>query len=123
MLDLVQKTVTDEEDEYSVTGKRVAFQLSGMSEEQKLIAEKIISDVMFHCRMGKLTVDTTLHIPAKDPFPTLGNRHPYSAQQSSQLLSQMQHQHLSRPTHSKSHDTAMPDENVQASLSQYFRFE
>lgn len=63
--DLVHKTLTstEKDDEYAVAGKRFAFQLRGMEEKQRFIAEKLISDVMFYGRIGKLSEDATIYFP------------------------------------------------------------
>jgi len=44
-----------EDDECDIIGKRFAMQLRGMKENQMVLAEKIISDVMYYGRMDKLT--------------------------------------------------------------------
>lgn len=48
-------TPIKEDDECDIIGKRFAMQLRGMKENQKLLAEKIIGDVMYYGRMDKLT--------------------------------------------------------------------
>lgn len=63
-LDLANDTIMSlntqpvEEDECTVVGKRFAMQLRGMAEQQRILAEKIVSDVMYYGRMGKLTEDS-----------------------------------------------------------------
>lgn len=63
-LDLASETIKTlnaqpiEDDECSIVGKRFAMQLRGMTDHQKFLAEKIISDVMYHGRMEMLTEDS-----------------------------------------------------------------
>lgn len=54
LMDLAYTTLCTQEDEYSVVGNIIALQLKGMDEKQRLIAEKLVSDVMFYGRMGKV---------------------------------------------------------------------
>lgn len=66
LLELAVKTLTEEDDdECTVAGKRIAFQLRGMEERQKVIAEKLISDVMFYGKLGKLDEDTIINLSNK----------------------------------------------------------
>lgn len=65
--------VTEPEEEYQIVGKRLGYQLKGMAERQRTIAEKLISDVMFYAKMGKLTEDSAIHIP------TYSRSHPISS--------------------------------------------
>ncbi|KAK7868314.1 hypothetical protein R5R35_013898 [Gryllus longicercus] len=44
-----------DDDEFAVVGRRLAFQLRAMREDQRLLAEKIIGDVMYYGRVGRLT--------------------------------------------------------------------
>lgn len=63
LLELAHATLTSpEEDEYTVVGKRLAFQLKGMEDKQRLIAEKLIADVMYYGRMGRLSEDATISL-------------------------------------------------------------
>lgn len=50
------------DDVFDAIGKNVAHKLRGMSEHQRIIAEKIISDVMYHGQMENLTPQTQLQI-------------------------------------------------------------
>lgn len=64
----MHKTLTaPDEDEYTVVGKRLAFQLRDMDGHQRFIAEKLICDVMYYGRLGRLSEGTSIHIPAKAP--------------------------------------------------------
>lgn len=49
------------EDEYCIAGKRLGYQLKELEDQQRFIAEKLISDVMFYARMGKLTENSAVH--------------------------------------------------------------
>jgi len=64
LLDLAHSQLTTpepEEDEYAVVGKRIAFRLKGMNEHQRLIAEKLVSDIMYYGRMGGLKEDALVN--------------------------------------------------------------
>jgi len=64
LLDLAHSQLTTpepEEDEYAVVGKRIAFQLKGMNEHQRLIAEKLVSDIMYYGRMAQLKEDALVN--------------------------------------------------------------
>lgn len=43
------------EDEFDVTGKKIAFQLRSLDETQRIFVEKVISDAMFYGKLGRLT--------------------------------------------------------------------
>ncbi|CAH1106934.1 unnamed protein product [Psylliodes chrysocephalus] len=66
LMDLAHKTLSGgDDDEFDITWKRIACQLRGMNERQRLIAEKLVSDVMFHGRMGNLPEDASISLPSK----------------------------------------------------------
>lgn len=48
------------EDVFDAIGKNVAHKLRGMTQQQRIIAEKIISDVMYHGQMETLTAQSKL---------------------------------------------------------------
>lgn len=50
------------EDVFDAIGKNVAHKLREMSEHQRIIAEKIISDVMYHGQMENLTMQSQLQL-------------------------------------------------------------
>ncbi|KAF2896756.1 hypothetical protein ILUMI_09416, partial [Ignelater luminosus] len=56
------RTSTIPEDVFDAIGKNVAHKLRGMSQQQRIIAEKIISDVMYHGQMETLTIDAHLSL-------------------------------------------------------------
>ncbi|KAL1516195.1 hypothetical protein ABEB36_000114 [Hypothenemus hampei] len=51
----------NDEDEYCVAGRRLSYQLKGLQDQQRFIAEKLISDVIFYARMKKLTETAVVH--------------------------------------------------------------
>ncbi|KAK5643440.1 hypothetical protein RI129_007285 [Pyrocoelia pectoralis] len=59
-VDTSQNSVCSVEDVYDAIGKNVAHKLRGMSQHQRIIAEKIISDVMYHGQMENLTLNSHL---------------------------------------------------------------
>lgn len=50
------------EDVFDAIGKNVAHKLRGMTHQQRIIAEKIISDVMYHGQMENLTPNSRLAV-------------------------------------------------------------
>lgn len=52
----------EKEDQYSVIGKNIAFKLRDLSNEAKLITEKIINDVLFETQMGNITRHTRFNL-------------------------------------------------------------
>ncbi|CAG2063878.1 unnamed protein product, partial [Timema podura] len=54
----------DSADECVIMGKRFEYQLRGMNERQRIIADKLISDVMYYGRLGRLSEDSGLHLGA-----------------------------------------------------------
>lgn len=68
LLDLVHKALTKDEDEYQITGKRIAHQLKKITEPQRIIAEKLISDVIYYARIGKLTEDASVYCNSSSQF-------------------------------------------------------
>uniref|UniRef100_A0A6P7GIB1 Uncharacterized protein LOC114343021 n=1 Tax=Diabrotica virgifera virgifera TaxID=50390 RepID=A0A6P7GIB1_DIAVI len=49
------------ENECTLAGKRIGYQLQRVEERQRIIAEKLISDVMFYARMGRLQENATVY--------------------------------------------------------------
>lgn len=66
-------TPPDQDNECTIVGKRFAFQLQSMTEEQRLIAEKIIADVMYYGRRGKLTENCFNYQNIVDPPKNMSN--------------------------------------------------
>lgn len=71
-----------EGDESSVIGKRFALQLKGMTEDQRLLSEKIISEVMYYRRIGKLTANSFRY---SNPYPDSCFTLPFDYSQSNQM--------------------------------------
>lgn len=66
LVDLAHKVLSNNDDtdeEYHIAGKRIGYQLKAVEDRQRNIAEKLISDVMFYAKMGRLTEDTSINIP------------------------------------------------------------
>ncbi|CAI6376459.1 unnamed protein product [Macrosiphum euphorbiae] len=85
---------SSEDDETSVIGKRFALQLKGMTEDQRLLSEKIISEVMYYGRIGKLTANSfQFSNPYPDPRFTL----PFDYSQSNQMAALYQQQQQYQP--------------------------
>ncbi|KAF7283311.1 hypothetical protein GWI33_000942 [Rhynchophorus ferrugineus] len=57
---------SDIEEECNIASKRIGYQLKAVEGHQRIIAEKLISDVMFYAKLGKLTEDSSICIPS-DP--------------------------------------------------------
>lgn len=65
-----------DEDEYMVAGKRIGFQLKDLEPNQRIIAEKLISDVIFYGKTKKLTEDSRIECNNKinwQPIPIDNN--------------------------------------------------
>lgn len=63
LMDLAHKALTRDdttEDKYQIFGKRIAYQFKELTEPQQTIAEKLISDVMFHAKLEKLTENSSV---------------------------------------------------------------
>lgn len=64
LLDLAHKTLSNNnantEEEYHIVGKRIGYLLKDVEGFQRIIAEKLISDVMFYAKMGKLTEHSSI---------------------------------------------------------------
>lgn len=84
LLHLAHKTLSENtintEEEYHIAGKRIGYQLKAVEGHQRIIAEKLISDVMFYAKMGKLTEDCSINIPSNSQSQPIH----LSAQQSQQ---------------------------------------
>jgi hypothetical protein len=61
LIDLAHQALTNtDDDECAVAEKRIGYQLKGMAEQQRFIAEKLISDIMYYGRVGKLKDDASV---------------------------------------------------------------
>lgn len=54
------------ESEFDVIAKRYSMQLRSLDETQRIIAEKLISDVMFYARLGKLRTTSAIAINGEE---------------------------------------------------------
>jgi len=61
-LSLVNDRLQDlgKEDMFEITGKNVASKLRILTEEQRIIAEKLINDVLYEAQLGSLTRNSRL---------------------------------------------------------------
>lgn len=67
LVDLAHKAFTEPElDEFDIVGKRFAFQLKKLEDGQRLIAEKLMSDILFYGAMGRLEEHCTINFPSKN---------------------------------------------------------
>lgn len=58
--DPVAEEKVDKEDECTTFGKHIAFELQLMSERQKIIAKKLLSDIAYYGRLDRLTEHTEI---------------------------------------------------------------
>lgn len=105
------------EDECTIVGKRFAIQLRSMTEHQRLISEKIISDVMFYGRMEKLSENSFNYNPPQNihhqQVPNYNDQLSYQQQTMSHKivrLPQKQKSLISQPSyyHQQSQDFLHP---------------
>ncbi|KAF5308580.1 hypothetical protein FQR65_LT18059 [Abscondita terminalis] len=84
LLHLAHKTLSkntiNTEAEYHIAGESIGYQLKAVEGHQRIIAEKLITDVMFYAKMGKLTEDCSINIPSNSQSQPIH----LSAQQSQQ---------------------------------------
>lgn len=60
LMELAHEALSKDDDEYEITGKRIAFQLKDIAKPQRIIAEKLISDVIYYAKIDKLTKDSSV---------------------------------------------------------------
>ena len=70
VLTLIGERITSSrpEDEFDIVGKNVATKLRKMTADMQLLAEKLITDVLFQGLSGKLTTNTELK-DSSTPYP------------------------------------------------------
>lgn len=51
-----------ENDEFDAIGKNVAAKLRNMRTEQRIIAEKLLNDILFEAQLGNLHRDSNIHV-------------------------------------------------------------
>lgn len=52
----------NDRDEWDIAGRRIGFQLRSLEFEQRIIAEKLISDVMFYARRKRLSENSSVEV-------------------------------------------------------------
>lgn len=50
------------EDEYDAIGRNVAAKLRNMRLDQRIIAEKLLNDILFEAQLGNLSRDSNIHV-------------------------------------------------------------
>lgn len=50
------------EDEYDAIGRNVAAKLRNMRLDQRIIAEKLLNDILFEAQLGNLHRDSSIHV-------------------------------------------------------------
>lgn len=50
------------EDEYDAIGRNVAAKLRHMRSDQRIIAEKLVNDILFEAQLGNLSRDSNIHV-------------------------------------------------------------
>lgn len=55
-----QQNISSQEDEFDHFGKNVAMKLRNMPHRARIIAEKLLGDVLFRAQLGILEVDTKI---------------------------------------------------------------
>lgn len=81
LYDAAHKYLSVEEnvdDELNITGKRFAFQLKKLDDQQRLIAEKLWADIIFHGAQGKLELDCTIKFPSQNVQQLQDYHNPYN---------------------------------------------
>lgn len=54
------------EDEYDAIGRNVAAKLRNMRLDQRIIAEKLLNDILFEAQLGNLHRDSSIHVWKKE---------------------------------------------------------
>ncbi|CAB3247169.1 unnamed protein product [Arctia plantaginis] len=63
----ITQRLSQRDDEFDVFGKNVAAKLRSMTTQQKMLAEKLINDVVFNGQMEQLSLDSKLTVrPEKE---------------------------------------------------------
>lgn len=62
ILSYIAQKIDNNRDEFDIFGKNVALELRKMTEQQRIIAKKLMNDVIFHGQLEHLTVDTQIQI-------------------------------------------------------------
>ncbi|XP_023948797.2 uncharacterized protein LOC112053569 [Bicyclus anynana] len=62
ILSYIARKIDNDKDEYDIFGKNVAAELRTMNHQQRIIAKKLMNDVIFHGQLQQLTVETQIQI-------------------------------------------------------------
>lgn len=62
ILSYIAQRIDNNRDEFDIFGKNVALELRKMTDQQRIIAKKLMNDVIFHGQLEHLTVDTQIQI-------------------------------------------------------------
>lgn len=54
-------SIIGENDEFDAIGKNVAAKLRNMRIDQRIIAEKLLNDILFEAQLGNLQRDSSIH--------------------------------------------------------------
>jgi len=57
-------------EEWEVTGKSIGYQMKDLDKKQRAIAQKLISDVLFYAKIGKLMEDSSISISSQPIYLT-----------------------------------------------------
>lgn len=70
LLDTTNKILNAKEDDWEIIGKSIGVQLRDLTADQKVIARKLISDVIFYGSTKQLTNNSFISIPSSSIFPS-----------------------------------------------------
>ncbi|KAI4455388.1 apontic [Holotrichia oblita] len=79
-----EKEVTD--DEFSIAGKKYAFDLRALNTEQRTIAEKIVSDVIYYGKLAQLNVNSSINLNTPNYHQTSSTTYSSQLQEMSTYL-------------------------------------
>lgn len=79
-----EKEVTD--DEFSIAGKKYAFDLRALNTEQRTIAEKIVSDVIYYGKLAQLNVNSSINLNTPNYHQTSSTTYSSQLQEMSTFL-------------------------------------
>lgn len=58
------------EEEWEVTGKSIGYRMKDLDIKQQAIAQKLISDILFYAKIGKLSEDSSISISPRPIYST-----------------------------------------------------
>ncbi|CAG9858720.1 unnamed protein product [Phyllotreta striolata] len=62
LIEIATKLLTEREEEWDVFGKSVGIQLKSLDPTQGIIAQKLISDILFNAKLGRLCEESTINL-------------------------------------------------------------